>query len=842
MANEIWKIQSQTIKIDIPKINPNDVSILLPNIIVSSQEKQQELQEKYQDIINMKNNTNNTDIDNITGEINNDPASLSSWDPRLSRVDGFMITNNGDGVNPLIVPFATNTAASAYYNMVFSLEKGVYDSMNNIGNVTNSEPSTTSGTSTTIGTPSSSPSSNAGDKIALGDSVTSFKTDSNLYGVASIVNPYTLTKLCGALKVQKDDGGGVTVTENRLYDIRDTRRFYDQSVESSDDFTSINNPTTTNIITWSNKDPWGRTPYAFQDFVFCKYWNIIPNNRLITFRKYHAPVYDNLQFPDMYTKNGDINKEVVFAPIATVLSYFGENTGNTISNLMTFTTGTKWRDIQAAVHDVTGDTGTDPRAVIDNMFTNGGGFVGAESNIFKKVIGESNWVTGKMFSFGKFMGLLDKDGYDIKQDQRAFEKLNVANIDPQDQLYSNRIKGPVNRIDSTKARDAGIVFEQKFTLTCEYISRPIGGVNTKAAMLDILSNCMEIASPDAAFWGGGYKWMIHPQMYPFKNNKFKNDVMDALYKGKIFGSDGALAKTVQGLRSFGTKDGKDEFSWSNVLNNITEFIGQSLGGIGNLLSSVGSSIFGQGNMLSGLIDSATNIVSTPDQQQKGSNKLNNLLGNINEMWRSQVIQQSTMPQINNMKALLIGEPVGNWHMVVGNPLNPIMTIGNLICTQMQVTCSDELGPDDFPMEIKVTYQIEHAMSREKGSIQSMFNRGNGKIYDLPDYIRSSSDYESKVDNFTGNSNANGWGNPKFMSVGSMMSQVQGSGGYKTYKLQPAQPLAINKNSDNTVITKFTPVDINLATTTVDNNIGFFGSNSGSRVWIRGTAATRKLMN
>ena len=80
-----------------------------------------------------------------------------------------------------------------------------------------------------------------------------------------------------------------------MYDVRDRRRFYGDVIDTNtQDVLTVNNPTTTNIITWSNKDHWGRTPYYFQDFVFCKWWNIIPNNHLITFRKYHAPVYDNL--------------------------------------------------------------------------------------------------------------------------------------------------------------------------------------------------------------------------------------------------------------------------------------------------------------------------------------------------------------------------------------------------------------------------------------------------------------------------------------------------------------------------------------------------------------------
>jgi hypothetical protein len=143
-----------------------------------------------------------------------------------------------------------------------------------------------------------------------------------------------------------------------------------------------------------------------------------------------------------------------------------------------------------------------------------------------------------------------------------------------------------------------------------------------------------------------------------------------------------------------------------------------------------------------------------------------------------------MPSIEGMRALLTGEPVGNWHLTVGNPLNPMMVIGNLICTGMKVEWSEELGPDDFPMGLKVTYDIDHGMFRDKAAIQSMFNRGNGKIYELPDYIRASSDYETKVDNYTGpNTNGKrGWYMPSYMSVGAMKKASGQRGGWKTYKL------------------------------------------------------------
>ena len=403
------------------------------------------------------------------------------------------------------------------------------------------------------------------------------KSDANLHGTAALMNPYCVTRLVGGLTGSQ---GNFT---SHLYDIRDSKRFYDSTgadgqniVDDSSDVVSINNPTTTNIITWSNKDKYGRTPYSFQDFVFCKWWNIIPNNRLITFRKYAVPTYDNLNFPGMDKGNTTV------APIATVVTYFGGESANRLSDFLKFTTGTKWKDINADIHQVTGDTGSNPRAVVDSMFENGGGFggQGSGSSIVNSFLGAAGGLTGQYLSFGKFLGLLDPKGYD-GHSQKAWENLTSANMDPSESIYSNKIIGPVNRIQSVKAREAGIEFSQSFSLVCEYVARPIGGINTKAAMLDILANAMEIASPEASFWGGGYRFMIKPHMYPFKRDDMSGSIMDALYAGKIFGNDGAIARGFKGLVDFGTSNGS--FEWSNVTEKLGSVLSQTVGAIGNML-------------------------------------------------------------------------------------------------------------------------------------------------------------------------------------------------------------------------------------------------------------------
>jgi hypothetical protein len=78
--------------------------------------------------------------------------------------------------------------------------------------------------------------------------------------------------------------------------------------------------------------------------------------------------------------------------------------------------------------------------------------------------------------------------------------------------------------------------------------------------------------------------------------------------------------------------------------------------------------------------------------------------------------------------MLSGYPTGEWHVTVGNPLNPIAMIGNMICEGVTIRLNNVLGPDDFPTELIAEYKMKSARQKHRGDFESMFNRGNGRLY------------------------------------------------------------------------------------------------------------------
>jgi hypothetical protein len=89
--------------------------------------------------------------------------------------------------------------------------------------------------------------------------------------------------------------------------------------------------------------------------------------------------------------------------------------------------------------------------------------------------------------------------------------------------------------------------------------------------------------------------------------------------------------------------------------------------------------------------------------------------------------KDSFPKILSVKSALSDRPVGEWHLVVGNPMQPIFVMGDLICVKTLATFDEEIGPDDFPTGITFDVTLQQAKPRDKSAIERMLNGGVGSL-------------------------------------------------------------------------------------------------------------------
>lgn len=123
-----------------------------------------------------------------------------------------------------------------------------------------------------------------------------------------------------------------------------------------------------------------------------------------------------------------------------------------------------------------------------------------------------------------------------------------------------------------------------------------------------------------------------------------------------------------------------------------------------------------------------------DTKKDAVNLLKNVAKNVFNMGFGKLLDKIGRPSIPYTNSLLTNNPVGNWHITIGNPHNPSMTVGNLLLTNTTITFGEILGYDDFPEDITVECNLKHAMPRGRAEIEQMFLGGRGRMYWKPEDV------------------------------------------------------------------------------------------------------------
>jgi hypothetical protein len=415
---------------------------------------------------------------------------------------------------------------------------------------------------------------------------------------------------------------------------------------------ALSNPTASKLIKWgAEKSPYngiGFQPYALTDFYFCKYYGKIPNNRLITLRRYPYPVGDSLRLNDKV--NG--NRHAI--PIAQAVTWFGGDTGNTLSSFQIFSWDMPWTDVVVEEQRIEGN-----EVLLSEL-----------TSLLKNIPGgpEVSNALNKAYTSisGTDEASQQNSGYEAKLQKYLGDLYTTG-------PYWNRVYGPVNVINESTRRARGIqplTWKNTITINFSYSFRSFNGLSPKIVALDLISNFMNLTYNDAQFLGQLTRYFAKPGV------KFDPTVTEAL--GKILTEWGTTAT------------GSSSEQILKVLNDFQH----------------GLDVAGQKIKQ----DPLSEVV----QFFKAGVMSNDKLG-------------GAIPNLISIKSALSDRPVGEWHIVFGNPMNPIFAMGDLICKSVRMAWDDEIGPDDFPTGCTFTVELQQGKPRDKVAIERMLNMGQGKL-------------------------------------------------------------------------------------------------------------------
>ena len=233
----------------------------------------------------------------------------------------------------------------------------------------------------------------------------------------------------------------------------------------------------------------------------------------------------------------------------------------------------------------------------------------------------------------------------------------------------NKVYGPIDRVKKAYARsESGLDWDHKFTLVFEYELKAYNGINPRQAMLDLIASILATTYTTGGFWPGGYRGGGVRQSSAFTNLN-------------IFKCRG------------GFTDFMDAFS-KDIRNGAQAFMSKLKNDYGgSLIEMAKAALNAIGGMLMG--------------------------GMLNKLGR---------PARYFANSLISDAPVGLWHITIGNPYHPIMSMGNMILKDTQIEHYGPLGLDDFPTGLRVTCQFDRGKPRDQLATEQLYMAGNDRIF------------------------------------------------------------------------------------------------------------------
>lgn len=421
----------------------------------------------------------------------------------------------------------------------------------------------------------------------------------------------------------------------------------------------------------------GVAKYRYIDFMFCRDLGKIPNNHLLTLRKFTRPVGDNIntRLPKSDTPY-NFNQSM---DVGRLVTWFG-NGDNKLEDIIKYNYVATFKQFDSKIQEVDSHEDYESTGVIGKL-------VNTINSRYNQAMSQGR--TGAHNFISQLGGRYLSTSFANFGRGGQYDRHDIFGTYDHHKVYE-----PKNTIQSTHVYEGKLTFSQEFTIKFSYKLRAYDNINPRAAFLDLIGNILAVTYRSGTFWGG--------------SRMFKGAPPNKVGTAKV---NAFLDRTFDTLGGIG----------NNLLSGNLD-IGGTLGSIWGAVKQIASDAFNTAKSLA--LGNTSTKGKSPLQVIGAIVKHTGLWNGVQGMIKNGLGR----PAVYALDSLLTGDNVGLWHLTIGNPRNPIMSIGNLIIDKSEITQSGPLGLDDFPTDLVVSVSLKHGRPRDSAEIQKMYTKGSGPIY------------------------------------------------------------------------------------------------------------------
>ena len=440
--------------------------------------------------------------------------------------------------------------------------------------------------------------------------------------------------------------------------------------------------------------PLGMAQYRLVDFMFCKDLGKVPNNRLITLRKFAFPIGDHIFRGASIKYAGDIrNSYDTPGDIGRLVSWF-DTDDNKLEEITKYDMKMSWKEIKSKIQEIDSKEDSKDRGPMGMLINT---FSPRYNQFNDKMGGLQHNLLGLI---GSKINLPFIGNLGPKQ-RNDWETLRMS-------ADNNKVYTPINTVQDTHLYEGVLTLNQEINLTFSYKLRAYDNINPKSAMLDLMGNILTVTYNRGSYWAGSRRMIGPPQNRAAW--KKANDFVEGAWN-KMGGIIGAMAGGTIDVQS--------------IMGNISNVVGFLSNAAKGAMQTL---VTGAKNIAAGGVEELKDTANKGIQAAgKGMQTLDKMSG-MSKYLKGMLKDNLGRPALYAMDSLISGDDCGFWHLTIGNPYNPIMVIGNLIMTNSTVQQFGPLGVDDFPTEVKVTCTVKPGRSRDMSEISRYYTQGLNGIY------------------------------------------------------------------------------------------------------------------